>query len=274
MPTTDACPLKSNPMRDVVVPVKPFLRYAVCCFMLAMMAACSSNATQIRPTVTATYPPSSTPTTVSTPTVTPLPQSTPTKIINVCSPLAGHPIEDLPKIVSEPFKTPRPNRDDGHHGLDLGYWSWNGTSIIGMPIDAIIDGRIAAVINNRSPYGNALMTETVFERIPQYLHTRISIPEDKSLYLVYAHMENPPDYHIGQEITCGQALGTVGLSGLTSGPHLHIEVRWGPAGTTFDSMAYYTTDATPEEMAAYQSWRMSDTFYLFDPFLLLTLPEP
>jgi len=271
MPTADACPSRSKPVRDAVVPANPFLSNAVYFFMVPVMAACSPVVSPNPPSVTP-YPPSSTPSPVPTQTATSMPQPTPTKIINVCSPLAGHPIEDLAKIVSEPFKTPRPNRDDGHHGLDLGYWSWNGTSIIGMPIDAILDGRIAAVINNRSPYGNALMIETIFERIPQYLHTRISIPEDQSLYLVYAHMENPPDLQIGQEITCGQSLGTVGLSGLTSGPHLHIEVRWGPAGTTFASMAYYTTDATPEEMAAYQTWRMSDTFHLFNPFLLLTLP--
>jgi hypothetical protein len=35
------------------------------------------------------------------------------------------------------------------------------------------------------------------------------------------------------------------------------------------SMAYYTTSASQEELDTYRLWRMSDTFQLFDPMVIL-----
>jgi murein DD-endopeptidase MepM/ murein hydrolase activator NlpD len=214
------------------------------------------------------------PTQTQTPVPTLRPSPTATPVIHICSPLADHSLEELPQIVTEPFKAPRPGYDDGHHGLDLGYWSWNGKPIIGMPVQAVLAGKVAAVINDRQPYGNMLMTETTFERIPPALRQQVSIPSGQSLYLVYAHLQEPPAFEIGQSVTCGQDLGAVGLTGRTSGPHLHFETRWGPPDTTFQSMAFYTTSAIPEEMAAYQTWRLSGTYHLFDPMQLLELPQP
>lgn len=256
------------------MPIYPRLRFTIYTLIVAALLGCAPTATAPLPTVTLIHLPSATPEPTFTLTVTVSPQPTPTPIIHICSPLSGHPLEELPEIVSEPFNAPRPGYDDGHHGLDLGYWSWKGKSIIGMPVQAVLEGSVAAVIHDRPPYGNALMTETIYERIPSALRQQEEIPTRQSLYLVYAHLENPPDYQIGQGIICGQALGTVGLTGRTSGPHLHIETRWGPPGTTFDSMAYYTADATPEEMETYQTWRLSDIYHLFDPMILLTLPQP
>jgi murein DD-endopeptidase MepM/ murein hydrolase activator NlpD len=138
----------------------------------------------------------------------------------------------------------------------------------------VLAGKVAAVINDRQPYGNMLMTETSFERIPPALRQQVGIPTGQSLYLIYAHLQAPPAFEIGQSVSCGQVLGAVGLSGRTSGPHLHFETRWGPPNTTFQSMAFYTTSATPEEMAAYKTWRLSGTYHLFDPMELLSLPQP
>ena len=66
-----------------------------------------------------------------------------------------------------------------------------------------------------------------------------------------------------------QSLGVVGMSGNTDIPHLHIETRWGPPGQVFESMRFYDTRATVEEMDAYVQWRTSGVFQHFDPLYLL-----
>ncbi len=163
-------------------------------------------------------------------------------------------------------------KDDGHHGVDLGYYTRDGKLFTGSPVLAALDGKIAAVIHNRPPYGDMIMLETPFERIPAYVITSQSIPAGDSLYTLYAHLQNQQPLEIGQAIHCGQQLAETGLTGFTGGPHLHFETRWGPAGTTFPSIAYYRADATAEELANYEKWRMSGIFHLFDPMELLKLP--
>lgn len=160
-------------------------------------------------------------------------------------------------------------KDDAHHGLDLGYYTREGKLFTGTPALSALPGKIAAIINNRPPYGNMLMVETPFEQIPAILIDRQNIPTGNSLYTLYAHLQNMQPLKIGQAVTCGQQIAETGLTGFSGGPHLHFETRWGPAGTTFPVMAYYKADASPEELANYQKWRMSGTFHLFDPLELL-----
>jgi murein DD-endopeptidase MepM/ murein hydrolase activator NlpD len=114
-----------------------------------------------------------------------------------------------------------------------------------------------------------VIVETPFERLPAALIARQNIPGGDSLYTLYAHLQNLQDLKTGQAVECGQQLAETGLTGFTGGPHLHFETRWGPAGTTFESMAYYKADETPEESANYVKWRMSGVFHLFDPLELL-----
>ena len=73
---------------------------------------------------------------------------------------------------------------------------------------------------------------------------------------------------------CGQAIGSVGMSGNALNPHLHLEVRVGPAGIRLESMAHYDTSATAQEMANYCRWRVSGLFQLVDPMQLGSLGEP
>jgi hypothetical protein len=94
--------------------------------------------------------------------------------------------------------------------------------------------------------------------------------DNRSLYLLYAHLKGISDWQLGDSVACGETLATIGSTGNVLNPHLHLEARVGPSGATFTSMAHYDTGASTEEMANYCTWRVSDWFQLLDPMQLLT----
>jgi murein DD-endopeptidase MepM/ murein hydrolase activator NlpD len=188
-------------------------------------------------------------------------------------------LDKLSEIITQPFKMPiilgngtYKEEESTHHGVDLGYYTRDKKLFTGTPVLAALDGKIAAVVNNRIPYGNMVILETPFERIPANVIFSQEIPDGDSLYTLYAHMQNFQPLKIGQSIDCGEQLAETGLSGWTGGPHLHFETRWGPANQSFAVMAYYTADTTEEERANYEKWRMSGVFHLFDPMELFKQP--
>ena len=92
------------------------------------------------------------------------------------------------------------------------------------------------------------------------------------LNLLYAHMQETPSLSLNDFISCGETVGNVGDSGdpyFISDPHLHLELRRGPAAIRFEPMSFYSTQASEAEKAEYQYWRTSGTFSLLDPMLLL-----
>jgi murein DD-endopeptidase MepM/ murein hydrolase activator NlpD len=229
----------------------------------------------------------------STPAILVEPSSTPA-ILTACSPLTGIPLSDIPKLVSNGFDQPQPGQDDGHHGIDIAFYRYGDqTGMTGFPIQAILSGKIAAVIINRPPYGNAVIIETpltgedsqitVNIQLPAAAATvipsRLSCPKNpdplqlsatqRSLYLLYAHMNQAPKVKPGDKVSCGQPIGEVGTSGMSVNPHLHLETRIGPSGAHFDGLAHYTGDASQQEMANYCLWRVSGLFQMFDPLTLL-----
>jgi murein DD-endopeptidase MepM/ murein hydrolase activator NlpD len=227
---------------------------------------------------TSNIPPTAT--LIPAPMETPIPTPTATEERSlkpeICSPLAVQPLEKISEIITQPFIMPRvmedgTYKDDGHHGVDLGYYTRDGKLFTGTPVLSAMDGKVAAIIHDRPPYGNMLIVETPFERIPPTLVESQGITPGSSLFILYAHLQNLQPLEIGQSVTCGQQLAETGLTGFTGGPHLHFETRWGPAGTTFNGMAYYKADTTDEERANYEAWRMSGVFHLFDAMELLTI---
>jgi murein DD-endopeptidase MepM/ murein hydrolase activator NlpD len=210
----------------------------------------------------------------------------------VCSPLEGLSLSELPALISNPYHPPRSGSDDPHHGLDLAdTLNPNRVALSGRGVQAITAGRVAAVMADRFPYGNALIIETALEDIPPvalfmlptpaptivppaltcppFAPERAGDPAKRSVYVLYAHMLNPPQAQVGDAVTCGQPLGNIGQSGNALNPHLHIEVRAGPSGARPGSLAHYTDSATLEEMAAYCAWRVSGLFAMTDPMLVL-----
>ncbi len=241
------------------------------------------------------------PTLAPTPTAIQIPQSDPaaaqTAIANtviISSPLQGFEIGGLPELISQPFVLPPPGEDSGHHGVDFAFWNRGNKPILGNPIMAVFSGTIAmSDSQEKPPYGYALLIETPLDSLPQNVIHAIKIPTQpigtvinnklncpdlshdqwnsskKSLYTLYGHMISAPGFKIGDSIQSGQNIGFVGNSGLSSAPHLHLEMRIGPSGATFANMGHYDPKTTEEDRHNYCNWRVSGVFQMFDPMQLL-----
>lgn len=277
--------------------------------MLLLLAACVPVSTPaVDPTAapspedaaraeTSTPPPAAATSTPSpaAPVTRELPTETPLSLSNICSPLEGITLSELsdPNLLKTLFQAPRPGQDDGHHGVDFAYWSrGERTTMVGHPVLSVLDGKVAAVINNRPPYGNAVIIETLLERLPPGWLEAIPTPAPtvqppgnvycpadpytsasstgRSLYLLYAHLNQLPNLSPGQPVGCGQEIGEVGTTGKSVNPHLHLETRSGPAGAAFSVMAHYDNAASEEEMRNYCAWRISGLFQMMDPMQLLS----
>jgi murein DD-endopeptidase MepM/ murein hydrolase activator NlpD len=192
--------------------------------------------------------------------------------ITICSPLLHETITSIAEIIGDPYNPPPPGRDERHHGVDFSYYHHGERDTIeGEGVQAILTGTVAAVVNDRLPYGNMVIIESPVSSLPAELASFLEMGKGESLFHLYAHMEAAPLIQIDEAIECGQALGTVGMTGYNIvNPHLHLEVRVGPAGTRFPGMAYYTTSATTEEMDNYVRWRTSGEFRHFDPMTLFS----
>lgn len=238
---------------------------------------------------------------ISTPTIAPDPTASPTlslPALQVCPPLQGIQFDELSAIVSNPYQPPPLGSDDPHQGVDLAQVQ-NGIALTGMPVQAVLDGRAVLVVKDRFPYGNALLVETPLDSLPRAWLDALDLPsipatpqasnaltcptpaapvvydlEQRSLYLLYAHMLEPPSIRVGDPVACGQVIGAIGSSGNALNPHLHLEVRVGSSGARFPGMAHYDASASPEEMSAYCQWRVSGAFLHIDPLLLFATPEP
>lgn len=287
--------------------------YLLTFLLFVSLTGCTSNSDEINhkttsppPTATSTPYASPTLTIESVPTSSPSPSPAftkkPTEVeeitdLRICSPLQGIPITELTDTIHNPFNPPRSGRDDPHQGVDFSVLEY-GIALSGNPVQSVLDGHVAAVIDNRFPYGNALMIETPLESLaPQsvsgiYLptlsptiepHPALNCPqvspvpswnaEKRSLYLFYAHLKEPPIFQIDEVVECGQIIGQIGDSGNALNPHLHLEVRIGPSGARLGSMAHYHTSASPKEMSAYCTWRVREIFQLVDPKQLLSTTQ-
>ena len=247
-----------------------------------------------------TKTPEPTRTKLPTQTITPTTQSTQIpatatsteKVFQVCSPLEEETIESLSSIIVNPMVIPPIGRDDGHHGVDFAYYRrGERESIQGIEVYAILSGKVVSTLENNTPYGFTILIETpllelsenlqeilmeIYQPVPDEIHYQGECPPinppntmvENSLYHLYAHLEEKPPYMQGDLIPCGTALGTVGSSGRSSNPHLHLETRLGPSGAEFGDMAFYETIYSEKQRADYCLWRMSGYYQLFDPFLL------
>jgi len=199
-------------------------------------------------------------------------------------------------VAGNTFQTPMPGRDSGHPGVDFAFYRHGDrTTMLGLPLKAAMAGRVAAVLPDRLPYGNAVIIEVPLEQVPQSWlpllkwptpappvtpDARLTCPDPlalpewddsrRSLYLLYGHLNQPSRLKPGERVSCGQVLGEAGTTGASVNPHLHFETRLGPAGAEFASFGHYDTRTTAEERNNYCVWRVSGWFQVVDPLAILT----
>jgi murein DD-endopeptidase MepM/ murein hydrolase activator NlpD len=70
---------------------------------------------------------------------------------------------------------------------------------------------------------------------------------NQPLYTLYAHMRAENNLFVGQRVNTGDVLGWIGVTGNTTGPHLHFEVRVGKNN-------YFTTRNPELWIAPYSGW--------------------
>jgi murein DD-endopeptidase MepM/ murein hydrolase activator NlpD len=98
---------------------------------------------------------------------------------------------------------------------------------VGTPIYATADGVISVVEYGNTGYGN-----------------HVVISHDYGYQTIYGHM-NDIAVKKNQKIRRGELIGTVGNTGLSTGPHLHYEVV--NNGKPVNPINYYFNDITPEQ---------------------------
>lgn len=121
-------------------------------------------------------------------------------------------------------KHPILDRTRLHAGID-----W--TAPLGTPVVAAIHGRVTAA-GAENDYGK-----------------RVIVDHGGSYQTVYALLD-AISVVVGTCVTPGDQIGTVGVTGLTTGPHLHFEVRRDgqpidPMSLTWVNHCYHSTNVTP-----------------------------
>jgi murein DD-endopeptidase MepM/ murein hydrolase activator NlpD len=174
---------------------------------------------------TATITPSPAPPTPTLSPTEPLPTATPGPI--VCSPLEGIAIAELPDLIHNPYAPPRLGSDDAHQGVDFADLDpVYEIALEGRPVQAAMPGHVASIIDDRFPYGYAIIVETPLNQVlPEWTanlqiptlaptqgsHPSLTCPElenspnwdfsSRSIYLMYAHLKEPFALQTGDQIT-------------------------------------------------------------------------
>jgi murein DD-endopeptidase MepM/ murein hydrolase activator NlpD len=124
---------------------------------------------------------------------------------------------------------------DEKHSYITGLWAERGTggsrdSHEGVDIAAPFGTKIISPVDGRVQLKNSKLAGRT-----------VGIEVDKAL-LLFAHMDKRY-VKTGDRVKKGQVLGTVGMTGRTSGPHLHFAYAIGfPKGFLFGKKRYEWTD--------------------------------
>jgi RHS repeat-associated protein len=72
-------------------------------------------------------------------------------------------------------------------------------------------------------YGNVLIVEYQYDLLP--LDFRSRVVEGQSIYVLYAHLDEPSHLNVNTWVEPGDLIGIGGNSGNSTGDHLHLETR-------------------------------------------------
>lgn len=97
---------------------------------------------------------------------------------------------------------------DGHitKGYFWGHWAIDIVNELGTPIHPINEGRVIEVSYGDGGYGNKIVVQHDLGRTSLYAHLKII------------------NVSVGDQVQRQTILGYVGLTGWTTGPHLHLEI--------------------------------------------------
>ncbi len=116
-----------------------------------------------------------------------------------------------------------------HAGMDL-------KLPLGTPVGVVAGGRVQAVQNN-DRLGLSVIVE--------HRH-----PTDGTFFSIYGHL-GTASVRAGQDLEPGQRLGTIGMTGQTSAPHLHLQIDRAQADESAIHIPYHVT-SIPSISAAQQ----------------------
>jgi len=122
---------------------------------------------------------------------------------------------------------------DPHHGVEF-------LNRMGTPVLAAADGKVVAAGADIEPtsargvwpitfygpysnfYGNLVVIEHIAPAAVIAAFPELPLP----IYTLYGHL-SAIEVQTGQEVKAGQEIGKVGMAGIATGSHLHLEVRLG-----------------------------------------------
>ena len=105
-----------------------------------------------------------------------------------------------------------------HSGLDF-------TASVGTHVHVTAEGVVRSVVSSKRGYGNTVIVE-----------------HGNGYETLYAHLDEM-HVRVGQKVSLGAIIGTVGNSGMSMAPHLHYEVHLN--STPVDPLHYFFLDLDP-----------------------------
>ncbi len=200
------------------------------------------------PTPTSTATPTLTPTRLPTRTATPVPTESndtppaPSALVTrTPRPVVQHFLLGLPVALSVAEASPLVNPDptylygttqfgnyDVHHGEEF-------ENPIGTPLYAVADGTIVTAGSDTQPIcgddGKTICGEPDPSLPNGYYGKLIVLQLDQDyngqrVFALYGHV-NSIGVEVGEKVEKGDEIGTIGMTGVALGPHVHFEVRLG-----------------------------------------------
>ena len=101
-----------------------------------------------------------------------------------------------------------------------------------------------------SGYGNMLIIGYNYENLPANIQS--NIPTGATLFILYAHLNEPSILEEGDAVVPGQVIGNVGTSGNSDGVHLHMELKV-EQRLNFPQGDYSTTDGYTDVFSKWHS---------------------
>lgn len=106
---------------------------------------------------------------------------------------------------------------DFHYGIDISLQ--NPLVAKGLDVAALYDGKVVSVIKGRKE-GNVDINSKNAGNLVVIEH---KLPDGSKFYSLYAHLDKV-NVKVGQEVKAGEKIGTLGNTGRSTNPHLHLGI--------------------------------------------------